>query len=108
MINTTRRKFLRDASVTATGLCITSQLGAKKQEIRANSIKCAPRQTFALLGTISTIQSGNWSDPATWGGKLPGTADIPLISSGHTVTYDLTSSSFAGVSISSGATLQFD
>jgi hypothetical protein len=108
MINTTRRKFLRDASVTATGLCITSQLGAKKQEIRANSIKCAPRQTFALLGTVSTIQSGNWSDPATWGGKLPGTADIPLISSGHTVTYDLTSASFAGVSVSSGATLQFD
>ncbi|HEX6427677.1 MAG TPA: PKD domain-containing protein [Niastella sp.] len=108
MINTTRRKFLRDASVTATGLCITSQLGAKKQEIRANSIKCAPRQTFALLGTISTLQSGKWSDPATWGGKLPGTADIPLISSGHTVTYDLTTAIVAGVSISSGATLQFD
>jgi hypothetical protein len=94
--------------VTATGLCIASQLGAKKQEIRANSIKCAPRQTFALLGTISTVQSGNWSDPATWGGKLPGTSDVPLISSGHTVTYDLISASYAGVSVSSGATLQFD
>lgn len=108
MTNTTRRKFLRDASVTATGLCIASQLGAKKQEIRADSIKCAPRQTFALLGTISTVQSGNWSDPTTWGGKLPGTSDTPLISSGHTVTYDLTTASYAGVSISSGATLQFD
>lgn len=107
MINSTRRKFLRDASLTATGLALTSQLGAKKQEIRADVIKCAPRQTFALIGTISTIQSGNWSDPATWGGKLPGTADIPLISSGHTVTYDLTSSNFAGLSVSSGATLQF-
>ncbi|THU34102.1 T9SS type A sorting domain-containing protein [Niastella caeni] len=108
MMNTTRRKFLRDASVTATGLAITSQLGAKKQEIRANTIECAPRQTFALLGTISTVQSGNWSDPATWGGKLPVTSDTPLISSGHTVTYDLTTASYAGVSISSGATLQFD
>jgi hypothetical protein len=107
MINT-RRKFLRDASMTATGLAITSQLGAKKQEIRADSIKCAPRQTFALLSTIITAQSGNWSDPATWGGKLPGPSDIPLISSGHTVTYDLTTASYAGVSISSGATLQFD
>jgi hypothetical protein len=106
--NTTRRKFLRDASLTATGLAITSQLGAKKQEIRADVIKCAPRQTFALVGTISTVQSGNWSNPATWGGKLPGPSDIPLISSGHIVTYDLTTASYAGVSVSSGATLQFD
>jgi hypothetical protein len=94
--------------MTATGLAVTSQLGAKKQEIRADVIKCAPRQTFALIGTISTIQSGNWSDPATWGGKLPGPSDIPLISSGHTVTYDLTTASYAGVSVSSGATLQFN
>ncbi|WP_207512471.1 PKD domain-containing protein [Longitalea luteola] len=108
MINTTRRKFLRDATMTATGVCLTSQLGAKKKEIRADVIECAPRQTFALFGTISTVQSGNWSDPATWGGKLPGTSDTPLISSGHTVTFDLTTASYAGVSISSGATLQFD
>lgn len=106
--NTTRRKFLRDASMTATGLCMASQLGAKKQEIRANAIRCAPRQTFALEGSISSVQSGNWSDPATWGGKLPNAADSPLISSGHTVTYDLATASFTGVSVSSGATLQFD
>lgn len=108
MINTTRRKFLRDATMTATGVCLTSQLGAKKKEFRADVIECAPRQTFALLATISTMQSGKWSDPATWGGKLPGTSDIPLISPGHTVTFDITSASYAGVSISSGATLQFD
>jgi hypothetical protein len=108
MINTTRRKFLRDATVTATGVCLTSQLGAKKKEFRADVIECAPRQTFALLATISTIQSGNWSDTATWGGKLPQATDIPLISSGHTVTFDLTTANYAGISISSGATLQFD
>jgi hypothetical protein len=106
--NTTRRKFLRDASLTATGVAIASQLGAKKQEIRASVVKCAPRQTFALEGSISTVKSGNWSDPGTWGGKLPVPSDIPLISSGHTVIYDLTTASFAGVSVSSGATLQFD
>ena len=108
MINTTRRKFLRDASMTASGLVITSQLGAKKQDVRAKTIECAPRQTFALLGTISTVQSGNWSNPATWGGKLPGPSDTPLISSGHTVTYDMATASYAGVSVSSGATLEFD
>src|SRR6266540_835340 len=105
MINTTRRKFLRDASLTATGLCVASQLGATKNEIRANTIKCAPRQTFALLGTISSTQSGRWSDPATWGGKLPGISDIPLISSGHTIIYDMPQAAYSGVSISSGATL---
>lgn len=108
MINTTRRKFLRDASMTASGLVITSQLGAKKQDVRAKTIECAPRQTFALLSTISTVQSGNWSNPATWGGKLPGPSDTPLISSGHTVTYDMASASYAGVSVSSGSTLEFD
>lgn len=108
MINTTRRKFLRDASMTASGLVITSQLGAKKQDVRAKTIECVPRQTFALLGTISTVQSGNWSNPATWGGKLPGPSDTPLISSGHTVVYDMASASYAGVSVSSGSTLEFD
>ena len=107
--NTTRRKFLRDASLTATGVAITTQLGAKKKEIRASVVKCAPRQTFALEGSISTVKSGNWSDPSIWGGgKLPVPSDIPLISSGHTVIYDLTTASYAGVAVSSGATLQFD
>jgi hypothetical protein len=108
MNNSTRRKFLRDASLTATGVAIASQLGAKKQENRASVVKCAPRQTFALEGSISTVRSGNWSDPGVWGGKLPVPADIPLISSGHTVTYDLTTATYAGVAVSSGAILQFD
>lgn len=109
MINTTRRKFLRDASMTATGIVVTSQLGANKQDVRAKTIECAPKQTFALLGTISTVQSGNWSNPGTWaGGKLPTPSDIPLISSGHIVTYDMASASYGGVSVSSGATLEFD
>lgn len=107
-MNTNRRKFLRDATLTATGLCLTTQIGARKKEVRTNVIKCAPNNNYALLGTVSTIQSGNWSDPATWGGKLPGSSDTPLISSGHTVNYDLTTASYAGVSVSSGATLQFD
>ena len=107
-MNTNRRKFLRDASLTATGLCLTSQIGARKKELRTTIIKCAPNNNYALLGTVSTVQSGNWSSPGTWGGKLPGPSDIPLISSGHTVIFDLSTVSYAGVSVSSGATLQFD
>lgn len=108
MTNTTRRKFLRDASLTATGVCLASQLEATKKETRANAIKCAPRAGYALTGTVSSVKSGNWSDPATWGGKLPTSSDTPLISSGHTVVYDLTTTNVAGVNVSSGGTLQFD
>jgi hypothetical protein len=86
---------------------LASQLGAKKKEIRANSIKCAPK-SYTLEGTISSVQSGNWSDAGTWGGKLPTASDIPLISSGHTVVYDLKQAAVSGVNINSGGTLQFD
>jgi hypothetical protein len=108
MINTTRRKFLRDTSLTATGVCLASSLGARKKEIRANTIKCAPQQNYALLGTISSTKSGKWSDPTTWGGQVPASTDTPLISSGHTVVYDVRDSTVAGVSVSSNSVLQFD
>ncbi len=38
--------------------------------------------------TDSVVQSGNWSDPATWGGSLPGNNARILIGAGHTVTVD--------------------
>jgi len=109
MINTTtRRKFLRDASLTATGVCLASQLGATRKDVRTNIMKCAPIRNYALTGTVSSVQSGKWSDPGTWGGKLPLASDTPLIQSGHTVVYDLPTTAVAGVNIDSGATLQFD
>src|SRR5690242_6768066 len=109
MINTTtRRKFLRDASLTTAGVCLASQLGAHKKDVRTNTIKCAPRQSYAVTGTISSAQSGKWSDPGTWGGKLPLASDVPLIASGHTVVYDMATVTVAGVSVASGGTLQFD
>lgn len=40
--------------------------------------------------TISSVQSGDWSDPTTWSSNplLPDDGDAILISSGHTVTID--------------------
>jgi hypothetical protein len=108
MTNTTRRKFLRDTSLTATGVCLASQLGATKNEFRAKTIKCAPGKTFTLLGTLSSTQSGKWSDPATWGGRVPASGDTPLISSGHTVVFDVKDTTVAGVSVSANSVLQFD
>jgi hypothetical protein len=38
--------------------------------------------------TLTAQQSGNWSDTATWGGKLPGNGDNVWIPNGITVTVD--------------------
>lgn len=38
--------------------------------------------------TITAVQSGNWSNPATWGGRLPGKGDKVWIPNGVAVTVD--------------------
>jgi hypothetical protein len=105
----TRRRFIRSASLTATGLVLISPgVGANKRDHRRSAMGCAPQKSFSLAGTITSVQSGNWSDPATWGGKIPATTDTPLIASGHIVVYDLALATTAGINISSGAMLSFD
>jgi hypothetical protein len=105
----TRRRFIRSASLTATGIVLISpRVGASKKDDRRPAIGCAPQKSFSLTGTIGSVQSGKWSDPATWGGKVPGTTDTPLISPGHTVEYDLTLTTVTGVHIGSGGMLSFD
>lgn len=47
-------------------------------------ISCAPAG-YNFRATITSVQSGNWSDPATWGGRVPAAGDAPVISQGHTV-----------------------
>jgi hypothetical protein len=54
------------------------------------------------------VQSGNWSDPATWGGKIPGTEDMVLIAPGHTIVYDLVFATVAGMHISDGGVFTFN
>ncbi len=48
----------------------------------------------------ATVASGNWNTGSTWsGGVVPSSSEQPVISAGHTVTYDLTTGTFAGVVI---------
>lgn len=47
-------------------------------------ISCAPAG-YVFRATITSTQSGNWSDPATWGGKVPVTGDAVTISQSHTI-----------------------
>jgi hypothetical protein len=106
----TRRRFLQSVSLTATGMVLLPpSVGANKKSTRRSStIACAPQKMFALTGTVSSVQSGKWSDPATWGGKVPAATDTPLIAAGHTVIYDVTQASVAGININSGGVLSFD
>ena len=108
MKTNTRRKFIRNTSLTATGLFLTSITKATNESSVLTAVGCGPNQILSLLSTISSVKSGKWSDPATWGGKIPGNADKPVIAAGHTVVYDLDDSTIAGLHISSGATLKFE
>ena len=46
----------------------------------------------------ASVASGNWNTGSTWsGGVVPSSSEQPVISAGHTVTYDRTSGTYAGV-----------
>jgi PKD repeat protein len=63
---------------------------------------------FGKNPTLVAVQSGNWSDPATWGGRLPATDDVISINNGITILYDQVSDIKVNtVAIQFGATLNF-
>lgn len=104
-----RRSFLQSASLTATGLALTStRLRSEDPSSGRNIISCAPAISTVLAGTIGTVKSGKWSSPDTWGGKLPGPGDTPVINAGHAVTFDQDQTTVNGVNINIGADLVFD
>ena len=60
-------------------------------------IACAPAAT-TFSGTISSVRSGNWSDAATWGGRVPAATDAPVIAVGNTVLAEV-NASVAGMQV---------
>src|SRR5688500_11697697 len=107
MKNNTRRVFLRNTSLAATGVLLVSPLGATNKKYRNTALGCAPMSFKSLTGTIASVKSGNWSDAATWGGKVPGNKDVVDISAGHIITYDLAQVAIAGLQIAASASLVF-
>ena len=57
-----------------------------------------------LVHAIASVQSGDWTDPATWGGAVPGSTEDAVIRAGHTVTVT-TALPRAGAQVDAGATL---
>ncbi len=79
-----------------------------------SSLEASPPARFEalepriLLSTITSISTGDWSDPNTWDlGTTPGAGDDVVIDSSDTVTYDTTDSDILG-SVDIDGTLTFD
>ncbi|HVG16070.1 MAG TPA: PA14 domain-containing protein, partial [Chitinophagaceae bacterium] len=109
MKKSSRRNFIRNTSLTGTGLLLGTLIQAKpKSEPTRAAIGCAPSDNNQLSGTITSVMSGDWSNPSTWGGRVPGTTDTPLIAAGHSVKFDLATASVSGVMISDRGVLLFD
>jgi hypothetical protein len=68
-----------------------------------------PVPDFGANPTVTAVQSGAWSSPATWStGQIPGAGDIVAIPAGDTVTYDVVSTAALNtVEIRSGGMLTF-
>jgi PKD domain/G8 domain len=67
---------------------------------------------FGAKPTIVSVQSGNWSNPATWSlNRVPQAGDIVDITAGTTVTYDVNDTTNSAplntVEVKNGATLTF-
>jgi hypothetical protein len=62
------------------------------------------------MATVTSVQSGNWSSGSTWNtGNPPAAGDYVVISSGHTVTYDVVEGSSNDVELgTAGNSLDLD
>lgn len=58
-----------------------------------------------FLGRAGAATNAKWSDPATWGGQVPGPGDVATISTAVTLDVD---TQVAGVVVDSGGELIFD
>jgi parallel beta-helix repeat protein len=77
---------------------------------RPSSVQHDTIPNFVQNPTITTVRSGNWSDPRIWSAqRVPRYGDVIQISSGTTVEYSARSfTSYKAIGVNPGATLRFN
>ncbi|HZN37075.1 MAG TPA: G8 domain-containing protein [Pirellulaceae bacterium] len=83
---------------------------AKPRRARARAVRplVEPLESRSLLAVVTALESGLWSDAATWDGNAPPTAvDTVVIPSGANVTLNA-NPTVAGMTIQAGGQLTFD
>jgi glucose/arabinose dehydrogenase len=84
-----------------------SSVAAKKRRLPAfiTRLTAVASMTAMLLtaradaATVATVQSGDWTNAATWGGSLPRPEDAAEIAAGHTVTLNASSTEVTTLTI---------
>ncbi|WP_127127404.1 PA14 domain-containing protein [Pseudoflavitalea rhizosphaerae] len=104
-----RRNFLKRLTFSALALPgISFLLTGNNNRTAATVIGCGPVEPGLLKATIGTVRSGNWSSPATWGGRLPDEQDIVQVLAGHIIVFDMEEAQVGGLYVKEGAALIFD
>ncbi len=68
---------------------------------------CLSVTVFRQVMGVTSVASGNWSNPAIWNtGTVPSTGQPVIISSGHTVTVDINTAIVGDITVQSGGVLQ--
>lgn len=110
----TRRRALVALGVTGVGVGI-AVAGRRllTDEVAATDAQQPPRTTTTPPTTAATTTGptqpastdARWSDPATWGGKVPGEGDVAEVTTNVVLDVD---TKVAGVNIHPGARLMYD
>ena len=67
-----------------------------------------PQELASIAAAITSVQSGNWHDGATWSsGSIPATGDSVTIATGHLVTLGA-NATIAGITVNNGGELRYD
>lgn len=83
-----------------------AQVGGGHADHGGHHTADAGRESSAV---VRSVKSGRWSDASVWSpGHTPTPTETPRVMPGHTVTFDATSATVAGMQVDAGATLTFD
>ncbi|MDV3244792.1 MAG: G8 domain-containing protein [Nitrososphaerales archaeon] len=101
------QKDARRIAVLAAAIVVAAMLGSLliPQSIAVDQSSAQqildPLMASQMQGTLTgprftSVQSGSWSDPATWGSGIPMAGASVMVASGTTVTYDQATSPLLG------------